>query len=730
MFKTYVKWLTLVIIAGVLAAVLVSKYMLKREVHRLKDEAELQLSAASEVIRQVVSYPTEQLQTLLQLEQRILVLLAKHKTLERDHEQFAELFTQFIRRDANHRQLRWIDGSGMERFRVNQNDNGVIEVVNSKRLQNKQQRYYFHEMLMLSHGEIYISPVDLNIEQGRIDTPFQPMIRFASPMISYSDQQEPHGYLVLNYSMSESLTLFASQGKGKFTLQLLNSDGYWLQGHQHDDEWGFLLGKTETFAQRYPDRWRTLSSSYHGEVKSENNFTKWQTISSFHSLPEKIANPDQLKAVIEIAPQTLARLKQSVWQISWISALLFISVMGTLAFFLVAARYRERIAAEQVAYYERKSREELVERERLTQRLLVDTQNDYRLLVENLEDVYWIVTPDWQKVLYISPSYQQVWGRGCQSLLNRPLDWLDAVHPEDRQKLECYIEHASETHQHHYDFPIYRIILPNHSIRWIKARGYSVVDSKDQISKVAGIAADVTAYKEAEAAIERLRLHSSKMILASLEEDRKRLSQELHDHVGQLMAALKIGLKMIERKASNIDTLQENFNQMLDITDHISQSIREITHQLRPPQLEDLGLAAALRWHCHGLEKSAPLTVYFQENFGKQRLFKEIELNIFRIVQEATANVLHHAQAKELHLSLALKNDQLILNVVDDGCEFRPETLISINQGNDSVHMGLQNIKDRVSTLDGVFNLESAPQKGCRLTITIPLLKRASNHES
>ncbi|MBT3093214.1 MAG: sensor domain-containing diguanylate cyclase [Candidatus Thiodiazotropha sp. (ex Lucina pensylvanica)] len=174
----------------------------------------------------------------------------------------AREFSLFARRKPKYFQLRYIDNSGMEVIRINSDDN-VQEIVPQSEMQNKADRYYFKKAMKLALGEIYISPLDLNVERGVIEQPVKPTVRFATPVSDgYGGKR---GIVIINYTPNELLQRIADNFE---TLRgdavMLNSQGHWLQGVPEEQLWGFMYGRDETFATQKPDVWSAVTSSEKG----------------------------------------------------------------------------------------------------------------------------------------------------------------------------------------------------------------------------------------------------------------------------------------------------------------------------------------------------------------------------------------------------------------------------------------------------------------------------------
>ncbi|MCG7915481.1 MAG: sensor domain-containing diguanylate cyclase [Candidatus Thiodiazotropha weberae] len=165
-------------------------------------------------------------------------------------------FSLFVRRKPYYDQIRLINANGKEVTRVNKTS-GDPEIVPKTELQDKSDRYYYQNAITLAQGEIYISPLDLNMEQGKIEKPIVPTIRFATPV--YDGYGKKRGVLIINYTPIELLQkikdIFKSL-RGKVTMH--NSDGYWLMGAEKEKLWGFMYSSKVTFESEEPEVWKEI----------------------------------------------------------------------------------------------------------------------------------------------------------------------------------------------------------------------------------------------------------------------------------------------------------------------------------------------------------------------------------------------------------------------------------------------------------------------------------------
>jgi len=185
-------------------------------------------------------------------------------------------FQMFSASQKVYDQIRWIDETGMERVRVDFND-GNPRVVPHNELQNKSTRYYFVESMLAPDGSVYISPLDLNIENDRVEVPYKPMIRFALRVQDASGKSR--GIVVLNFDAHEMIDAFIKAlGDSAANTELLNSEGFWLRSPARADEWSFMFGKRETFFDRYRQMAQKIYSAHSGQFNDGRYLWSWASV--------------------------------------------------------------------------------------------------------------------------------------------------------------------------------------------------------------------------------------------------------------------------------------------------------------------------------------------------------------------------------------------------------------------------------------------------------------------
>lgn len=190
-------------------------------------------------------------------------------------------------------QIRYLDITGMELYRVDRIGNASVRVP-KQRLQFKGDRYYAAEGLTLLRNEIYISPLDLNMEHGRIELPHKPMLRFVTAV--FDSDNKRRGMVILNY-LGASLLKLLDEVPTNGQLMLLNKQGYWLKGGTPRQDWAFMFkdGKDITFQSLYPQEWKHLEAAPEGQVLTENGLYTFATLCLGESVQSSKA-PSQVHA--------------------------------------------------------------------------------------------------------------------------------------------------------------------------------------------------------------------------------------------------------------------------------------------------------------------------------------------------------------------------------------------------------------------------------------------------
>ena len=210
----------------------------------------------------------------------------------------------------------------------------------------------------------------------------------------------------------------------------------------------------------------------------------------------------------------------------------------------------------------------------------------------------------------------------------------------------------------------------------------------------------------------------SQQLVAAQEEERRKLSRELHDHVGQTLTALRLQLGRIERLRMPSNTLvADAVAETRLLVDEVVRTVRDLALGLRPSMLDDLGLAPALEWHVRDLNRRFGLAVSLNVQGDFNDLADQHKTCIYRVVQEALTNCVRHSQATRTAVGLIRTVSGLELTITDDGSGF--------DGARRGEGFGLRGIEERVRELGGTMKVLTAPGKGTTLLVHLPLSGRS-----
>lgn len=211
-------------------------------------------------------------------------------------------------------------------------------------------------------------------------------------------------------------------------------------------------------------------------------------------------------------------------------------------------------------------------------------------------------------------------------------------------------------------------------------------------------------------------------VLVLQEEEKKRISRDIHDETGQIAIALGALLNVMEKelKEGDVEKVLQMINESRKIVKDISSRLKSMSLNLRPPALGILGLPAVLREYFSQCTKLNPIKIEFNENMEDRKLDESIEIALYRIIQEAMYNTQKHSEATLVRVDLILAEKELRLFIEDNGRGFDLEEYESKQ---DVAKIGLQGIRERVDLLKGTFVIESKTGSGVKLKITLPLTR-------
>jgi len=225
---------------------------------------------------------------------------------------------------------------------------------------------------------------------------------------------------------------------------------------------------------------------------------------------------------------------------------------------------------------------------------------------------------------------------------------------------------------------------------------------------------------------EALRRQLLEKLITAQEEERRRISMELHDETGQALTSLLVGLTALEN-SRHLDEVKERVPELKVLVSQTLEAVHDLSVELRPRVLDDLGLVTALERYLHTCAAKYGLAVDFQTvGLEDRRLPPYIETTLYRIIQEAMTNVVRHAEATSVSILLERRDTSVVAIVEDDGCGFDLNTVRCPGKG--TWHLGLYGMEERASLVGGKLTIESAPGRGTTVFVEIPLSAEEQEH--
>ena len=326
---------------------------------------------------------------------------------------------------------------------------------------------------------------------------------------------------------------------------------------------------------------------------------------------------------------------------------------------------------------------------------------------------------------YISDRFYEYTGAPTSSA--NGFGWLDYVHPEDKEHSMARWTQCVQSGENYESE--YRLRGKDGHYRWFRARAVPITDQRGQVIKWYGICADIHGSKVLEQSMRENTAELERMVdertsalrrlsgrlMTMQDEERRRLARELHDGLGQELAATKMLLTAIVRKSS-AQAKRRAASEASDVVDRAIQQVRSMSHLLHPPLLDEVGLLSALQWYLDGITKRSGIETTLDVRPDFPRLPSDLETAIFRIIQEALTNVFRHSGARHAWVSLTQEEGRVVVKVRDDGkgvsdevMELRPGTL----------GVGVGGMKQRASELGGQLRLTNA-NPGTLVEVVVP----------
>jgi PAS domain S-box-containing protein len=357
---------------------------------------------------------------------------------------------------------------------------------------------------------------------------------------------------------------------------------------------------------------------------------------------------------------------------------------------------------------------------------LAESEQRFRQIAENIREVFWVSDVVGDRITFVSPVYEEVFGRSCASLYANSSSYLDAIHSDDRPRVEAAAA------RHRAGTPTderYRVVRPDGSMRWIRDRAFPVPEPTGPIKRIVGVAEDIT---DAQRHLEDIRLAESKLhalagrLMRAQDDERRRIAQMLHETTAQDLAALKMHLARLHRTATHLNEPDRAaLAESISLAEQSITEIRTLSYLLHPPFLDETGLLSALRWYAAGFAERSGINVDLELPESFERLPLDTETALFRIVQESLINIHRHAGSESARIRLRRAAETLVLEIEDRGHGIPTASLKQIMRGRGAVGVGIAGMGERIEQLGGRLEITSSHQ-GTTVRAGLPLVENAA----
>ena len=402
-------------------------------------------------------------------------------------------------------------------------------------------------------------------------------------------------------------------------------------------------------------------------------------------------------------------------------------LLATLSWLLATGRVRARRAASSMNEELLQSERRLRELNENLERRVAEGTRDARLVAERLGLAVaasgtglW----DWNLVageVHYSPEWSRQVGYEPDEIGGSIEAWENLLHPADRERAIASLNEHLRKPGAPFEAE-YRLLHRDGTYRTMLARAQAFADASGNAVRVVGSHLDITDRKRAEDALVNLtrELRLMGRQLTKVEEaDRRWLASELHDSIGSALTALNLNLTIIRDRLPEEAraALEPRLNDSMALLEETVETIRGLMAQLRPPVLDDYGLATALRWYVEQVAARADLDATFKLSGEDVRFPPEMEIALFRVVQGALTNVIKHADARRVAVTMDIAAGSVTIVIEDNGRGFLLETT---HEDMESPHWGLLTMRERAAAIGGRCTIETSPGRGTRVTVEVP----------
>ena len=349
-----------------------------------------------------------------------------------------------------------------------------------------------------------------------------------------------------------------------------------------------------------------------------------------------------------------------------------------------------------------------------SQQVLEESVQRFKQVAETVGEWIWEVNTD-GLYTYSNNVIRDILGYTPDEIVGQK-HFYDFFLPEEKEILKHGAMEVFAARQHFRNFENRNAHRDGHTVI-LSTSGSPVLSPTGDLIGYRGADTDITPRLQMEDELQQshqLLQDLNQYVLEAVENERGRISREIHDELGQSLSALKMDLEMVCEKLNRKNRLREKVETMIGMVANTIKDVQRISSELRPGLLDDLGLSSAFEWYCEEFEKRTGLSVLttIEETDG---LSDTQNTSLFRILQESLTNVMRHAQASRVEVEMRHEKEHFRMMVSDDGIGFLPEVLGA------PTSLGLLGIRERVRQISGTVEIYSSPNAGTKLIVSIPI---------
>ncbi len=732
---------------------------------RLKERAIVDLELISADIRSLQQWIQRDLLVLRDLPD--LQALLNSQNVADESYLFHIVERQFLNIAAHHQifqQLRLLSVSGKEIIRANSNGS-KLWLTPERELQDKSDRYYFQEASLLRDGEISISPMDLNIEQGQLQIPLTPVIRYSTPLFDH--QKRKKGILVLNVFGSVFLNLLDRQQKqvrGGENYYLLNKDGYFLYHPDIQKRFGFMLGHNETVVKDEPLIAAWLGTKERGTQLKDSAVTGKKTLYAYIRIPltypiqpdfpenfgDNRSNSYWILLTTVDDANLLLGLNEYVQ--SFLKFTLLLTALCVVVAVFVSWRFSRPIlslarAASKIHQGDLSSRARIYSQDdmgkfgnlfnKMAENLeksmgnLQRSEAKYRLLFENSQDCIFVTDKEF-RIVELNQAGRNLFALGENKL---PGDlFLFDLGVAEKQGEQADVIRQLAAGEAIRDVEI-AIVRRDGSQRYCIMTATARKGEHGMLSGLEGVLRDVTELREQQRKEQQIDRRIREEIVFAQERERRHMGQVLHEEMAQNLALVNLRLQEAEQQSCRRhngpeevpscihDELLETRNMVQVMIDQI----RTMIFDLFPRVLDDQGLGAAMAWYGRNFSRKTGVNVSVYGGESELGLSKSQNIFLFRAYKELLHNAWKHAETAEIVATIKRRDEFVRMTVDDEGRGFDPQQTDMM--ADEFQGIGLVTIRQWLDSMDGRMTIESEMGKGCRVILDVPIKKKENGSD-